>query len=576
MIYHRVHHSSSGTAAGPKKELPWTARGFTVQAKPVAPAEHEQAIARRLPSPTDEGRADSSRLRYLMPDYGMASAATAMSPRETGFSQLRDLRIQAKPTPEHLPEFVRDQGISGLQPPQIQPQPTLDAVPLVNRASLSSAAIAGGNEAPVDEEVEQTIERSRSSGQPLANSVRRSMEQAFGTDFQGVKIHADSTAERLSGSLNARAFTTGRDIFFNKGQYNPHSQSGQTLLAHELTHVVQQTGNRNSTPIRRSLIQRDPLPPDNALSAPVVSSGEDDWESIITQQLESFLQRFSHITIIVRWVEDTGTQCRERMEPVTVHPPYFINKDAEGVDRKQTALENRQNARTEVKSLLNEIRRPTTHRRGGMGRRRALVGKSTPEDIQVILQQAVDRGLVEPQEGSSHPTSEDLRNWLVRYGIGIDCSGFVAQALNQVMEQVRSAPLSSAETLDPSNTGSISLRGGNRRFSTVSRPQDLRPGDTMHKPGHIRIVTRVTTNSQGHIEFTTAESSSVDDVGPTRNVWRYENPEVFENLQRWNGSDWVPGDVGKQVTFGRYRILEEATQLATPEETPLPAAAAAG
>jgi flagellar biosynthesis GTPase FlhF len=68
------------------------------------------------------------------------------------------------------------------------------------------------------------------------------MEDAFGFDFTRVRIHADTEGDRLSRSLEARAFTTGSDIFFRQGAYKPESPSGQRLLAHELTHVVQQSG----------------------------------------------------------------------------------------------------------------------------------------------------------------------------------------------------------------------------------------------------------------------------------------------------------------------------------------------
>jgi hypothetical protein len=68
------------------------------------------------------------------------------------------------------------------------------------------------------------------------------MEAAFGVDFGGVRVHADTEADTLNRSLNARAFTTGQDIYFRQGGYSPGSSSGRELIAHELVHVVQQTG----------------------------------------------------------------------------------------------------------------------------------------------------------------------------------------------------------------------------------------------------------------------------------------------------------------------------------------------
>ena len=78
-------------------------------------------------------------------------------------------------------------------------------------------------------------------GVPLSSSARNFFEPRFGLDFSGIRIHADTKAAASAQSINARAYTLGRDVVFNSGQYEPHSQSGKQLLAHELTHVVQQT-----------------------------------------------------------------------------------------------------------------------------------------------------------------------------------------------------------------------------------------------------------------------------------------------------------------------------------------------
>jgi len=94
----------------------------------------------------------------------------------------------------------------------------------------------------VNPEVESTIQQARQGGQRLPESVQATMSDKFGADFSGVKIHTDDRADRLNRSLNARAFTTGQSVFFKRGEYEPGSSRGRELLAHELTHVVQQNG----------------------------------------------------------------------------------------------------------------------------------------------------------------------------------------------------------------------------------------------------------------------------------------------------------------------------------------------
>lgn len=96
---------------------------------------------------------------------------------------------------------------------------------------------AGGSVGPA---TAARIQASRGGGQGLSVPLRRFMEPRFGADFSQVRIHTDARAQQLARSLSARAFTTGGDIFFGAGQYQPDTTEGRELIAHELTHTVQQ------------------------------------------------------------------------------------------------------------------------------------------------------------------------------------------------------------------------------------------------------------------------------------------------------------------------------------------------
>jgi hypothetical protein len=96
----------------------------------------------------------------------------------------------------------------------------------------------GGNTA--SPQVSSRIEGSKGRGNSLPRKTLGEMNHSFGTDFSDVVIHTDSEASQLSRQLGAQAFTYGNDIYFNSGKYNPDSSSGKQLLAHELTHVIQQ------------------------------------------------------------------------------------------------------------------------------------------------------------------------------------------------------------------------------------------------------------------------------------------------------------------------------------------------
>ncbi|MFC2077581.1 DUF4157 domain-containing protein [Candidatus Bipolaricaulota bacterium] len=82
--------------------------------------------------------------------------------------------------------------------------------------------------------------RSTNGGSPLPTSTRNFFEPRFGTSFERARVHTDDQAVRAARQVSARAFTHGRDIFFGAGQYHPETESGQRLLAHELTHTIQQ------------------------------------------------------------------------------------------------------------------------------------------------------------------------------------------------------------------------------------------------------------------------------------------------------------------------------------------------
>jgi hypothetical protein len=100
---------------------------------------------------------------------------------------------------------------------------------------------AGAKAIPDPQPVEAGL---RSPGKPLDPATRAFMEQRFGYDFSQVRVHTDSKAAESARALNAMAYTFGRDVVFGPGRYSPMTSSGTKLLAHELTHVVQQTGSK--------------------------------------------------------------------------------------------------------------------------------------------------------------------------------------------------------------------------------------------------------------------------------------------------------------------------------------------
>ncbi|HLP65747.1 eCIS core domain-containing protein [Flavobacterium sp.] len=114
------------------------------------------------------------------------------------------------------------------------------------------------NKESQENELEGKLNSSKGGGKGLDKKTKNEMESGFGADFSDVKVHTDSNAVQMSQELGAQAFTNGNDVYFNKGKYNPNSKEGKHLLAHELTHTIQQNGaKQKSGMVQKSTVGND-------------------------------------------------------------------------------------------------------------------------------------------------------------------------------------------------------------------------------------------------------------------------------------------------------------------------------
>jgi hypothetical protein len=164
-----------------------------------------------------------------------ADAVTRMSdPRKTDDAEMA-------PHEHHAPQRVSRVAIS--QPAAPTPSPGPDVPPIVHEVL-------------------------HSPGQPLDPATRAFMETRFGYDFSQVRVHGDVKAAESARSVDAQAYTVGRDVVFSEGGYTPHSRQGSQLLAHELAHVIQQErGGASPPPIRGGMLEQDASAAASALVA---------------------------------------------------------------------------------------------------------------------------------------------------------------------------------------------------------------------------------------------------------------------------------------------------------------------
>ncbi|GJD18486.1 hypothetical protein RIVM261_034420 [Rivularia sp. IAM M-261] len=146
------------------------------------------------------------------------------------------------------PEALSPKQGETLQRQELPEDEELQMKPLAERRE----AIYGGQ---ASKDLESSINSAGGGGQPLDRGLQQSMGQAMGADFSRVKVHTGAQADQLNQSIQAKAFTMGQDVFFRQGAYEPGSQRGQELIAHELTHVVQQSGGtlQRSSQVHREL-----------------------------------------------------------------------------------------------------------------------------------------------------------------------------------------------------------------------------------------------------------------------------------------------------------------------------------
>ena len=329
--------------------------------------------------------------------------------------------------------------------------------------------------------------------------------------------------------------------------------------------------------------QADSVPCNTREGAPGVPSARADWDAFAEQVLCQLLTAFQQIEVTV------GSTRGGAPLTVRVHMPYMMQSvtilddkaASAGLkpkhrDRLRRVKAARDAAPPAVKAFLQEQFYATDG-----GECYVAKGRASPEDVQVLLQEAVDRGLVPFDEGKAHPDAGDLRGWLRRYGVGVDCSGFVQYALNAVLAASYAAlGRTPAET---EGTGfvragwvyrqaSADLRGSEARFRPVPTPGEAGPGDVLVSPSHIRIVVSAIACAGRGLVLDLAESTSAPgipcglsteeaDIGPRLIQLCYPAPArpIREQLPLRRGpgeSAFREADEERQYILGRCRWLD--------------------
>ncbi len=174
------------------------------------------------------------------------------------------------------------------------------------------------------------------SGQPLDGGTRDYMESRFGRDFSDVRVHTDPEAADSARAVNARGYTVGNEIVFGSGEYRPGTEAGRRLLAHELTHVVQQSGqmpandwlpatHAGATGVQRDLATEPP--PDARTQAELTP---DQIRTALAFNRTRFTAEQTKLIQDIIGTEPTGTWIEADIQAVAqIQEEYHLTKDGQ-------------------------------------------------------------------------------------------------------------------------------------------------------------------------------------------------------------------------------------------------------
>ncbi len=314
-------------------------------------ADHVADQVMRMPDPKLQRQPENEEEEEMLQAKPLADQITPLVQRQEEHSEDEEEPVQAKAMPGQTPDIQRicpecEKETAQRQPmeeeeEELQPgydQEPEESTPIMESVPTRDAGELGGEEEEllqlksdtgvvpqVTSGIARDIHSIKGSGQPLSKSERAFFEPRFGIDFSQVRVHSDSRAASLAKSLNARAFTIGRDVIFGVGQFSPGSRSEKQLLAHELTHVLQQNQTSHISSIRLhpspSMIQRDRAKRSMSLNSAQIKKIETLWAKYKNKYASSkrkrlnlfkLLKKRSGISLVIASMKQAGLNERAK------------------------------------------------------------------------------------------------------------------------------------------------------------------------------------------------------------------------------------------------------------------------
>ncbi len=222
----------------------------------------------------------AARTGSIQPVQKLATPAEEKMPGTNDGRMAEDKKVQEMPLQKADAPETKEEPVQKAEAPEKKEEPVQKAdapekkeepvqkmdAPEKKEEKPAVQSKADGKQPTAPRGLSSRLDRAKAGGRPLPPAVRAGMERAIGADFSAVRIHTDGESAELNRDLQARAFTNGQHVFFNEGNFSPESTDGKRLLAHELTHVVQQNGGQGE-------VRRDPILP---ISTPLPAGAQRD------------------------------------------------------------------------------------------------------------------------------------------------------------------------------------------------------------------------------------------------------------------------------------------------------------
>ena len=249
---------------------------------------------------------------------------------------------------------------------------------------------SGTLNAPNDFDMENRILKATQNGQPLPKDVSAFFAPRLGYDFKGVRIHTDSEAAASAKELNASAYTVGRDVVFGQGEYSPGTSRGLSLIAHELTHVLQQSGGG----IRSKIIQRQTSPAKTP-PAPVAH--------IMPQEIK--LERLRLLVPVRKWLQGRLFRGQWHLEADELIPLLLASYGKNRRRDKQVLLV------VELQELLDTLIQRNVLRRSVLGTGYTIVSVKPLEKVPEEIKDLEERKKSKDPLMSMFPTAQIPKDW---------------------------------------------------------------------------------------------------------------------------------------------------------------------